>query len=140
MQKRRRITSGHLRNASVMHLNRISRSGKAGFPTRGLELYAGQAKAQKLPSVNGSIAQNFNWAKSNATGESGLSGSNNTSYSVSSGVTIFNASKLTNLIKQAELDIEGGNYSLETTKESISLNILNAYVQVLYAEEQVKEQ
>jgi len=102
------------------------------------ELYAGQAKAQQLPSVNGSIAQNFNWAKSDATGESGLSGSNNTSYSVSSGVTIFNASKLTNLIKQAELDIEGGNYSLETTKEVISINILNAYVRILYAEEQVK--
>ena len=53
-------------------------------------------------------------------------------------MTIFNASKLTNLIKQAELDIKGGNYSLETTKESISLNILNAYLRILYAEEQVK--
>ena len=53
------------------------------------ELYAGQAKAQQLPSVNGSIAQNFNWAKSDATGESGLSGSNNTSYSVSSGSDNF---------------------------------------------------
>ena len=38
------------------------------------ELYAGQAKAQKLPSVNGSISQNFNWTQSNATASSGLSG------------------------------------------------------------------
>ena len=36
------------------------------------------------------------------------------------------------------MDIKGGQYSLETTKESISLNILNAFLQVLYAEEQVK--
>ncbi len=99
---------------------------------------AEQAKAQRLPSLNASIGQNFNWTKSTATGESGLTGSNGSSYSVNSGVTLFNACRLTSQIKQAELEIEGGQYSLETTKESISLSILNAYLQILYAEEQVK--
>jgi outer membrane protein len=91
-----------------------------------------------MPSVNGSLNQNFNWSKSTQTGESGLTGTNGSNYSVNSGITIFNASRITNLIKQAELDINGGVYSLETIKESISLNILNAFLQVLYAEEQVK--
>ena len=100
-------------------------------------VYSEQAKAQRLPSVNASASQNFNWSKSNAAGESGLKGSNGSNYSVNSGVVVFNASRLTNLIKQAELSIEGGRYSLETTKESISLSILNAYLQILYAEEQV---
>jgi len=101
-------------------------------------LYADQAKAQRMPSVNASLSQNFNWSKSTTTGNSGFSGTNGSNYSVNSGVTIYNASRINNQIKQAELDIEGGKYSLETTKESISLNILNAYLQVLYAEEQVK--
>ena len=101
-------------------------------------LYAEQAKAQRLPSLGASINQNFDWSRSTATGASGLTGSNGSSYSANSGVTIYNYSRLTNLIKQAELDIQGGNYSLETTKEAISLNILNAFVQVLYAEELVK--
>jgi len=101
-------------------------------------LYAEQAKAQRLPSVNASLNQNFNWSKSTATGTSGYSGSNGSNYSVNSGVTIYNASKISNQIKQADLEITGGQYSLETTKESISLSILNAYLQVLYAEEQVK--
>lgn len=101
-------------------------------------LYAEQAKAQRLPSLGASINQNFDWSRSTATGSSGLTGSNGSSYSANSGITIFNYSRLTNLIKQAELDIQGGNYSLETTKEAISLSILNAFVQVLYAEEQVK--
>jgi outer membrane protein len=100
-------------------------------------LNADQARMQRMMSVNASIGQNFNWARSTATGSSSLTGSNGSSYSVSSGVTLFNASKLTNLISQAELGIEGGKYSLETTKESISLNILSAYLQILYAEEQV---
>lgn len=101
-------------------------------------LYAEQAKAQRLPSVNASLNQNFNWSKSSATGTSGYSGTNGSNYSVNTGVTIYNASRISNQIKQADLEIEGGRYSLETTKESISLSILNAYLQVLYAEEQVK--
>jgi outer membrane protein len=101
-------------------------------------LYAGQAKAQRFPSVGASVNQNFNWSKSQAPASSALSATNATNYSVNSGVTLFNYSRINNLIKQAELDIQGGVYSLETTKESISLSILNAYLQVLYAGEQVK--
>jgi outer membrane protein len=101
-------------------------------------LYAEQAKAQRLPSVNASISQNFNWSMSTATAGSGLTGTNGSGYAANAGVTLFNYSRITNLIKQADLDIQSGEYSLEETKESISLNILNAFVQVLYAEEQVK--
>jgi outer membrane protein len=98
---------------------------------------AGEAKAQRFPSANASVSQNFNWTKSTAAGESGLTGNNGSNYSINTGVTVFNASRLTTLIKQAELSIEGGKFSLETTKESISLSILDAYLQILYAEEQV---
>jgi outer membrane protein len=101
-------------------------------------LYAEQAKAQRLPSVNASLNQNFNWSKSISTGSSSYSGSNGSNLSVNSGITIYNASRISNQIKQADLEITGGQYSMETTKESISLSILNAYLQVLYAEEQVK--
>jgi outer membrane protein len=101
-------------------------------------IYADQAKAQRFPSVSASANYNFNWTKSTASSESGLTGSNGSSLSMNSGITIFNGSRLTNQIKQAELDIESGVFSLETTKESLSLSILNAYLQILYAEEQVK--
>jgi outer membrane protein len=67
-----------------------------------------------------------------------LTGASGSNYSLNSGVTIFNSSRITNLIRQAQLDLKGGLYSLETTKESISLSILDAYLQLLYAEEQVK--
>lgn len=95
--------------------------------------YAGQAKAQRFPSVNASVSHNFNWSKSNVSGENGLNGTNGSNISVSSGVTVFNGSKITNQILQADLDVQSGIYSLETTKESISLTILDSYLQVLYA-------
>jgi len=111
---------------------------KTELSNQRLELSAEQTKAQRLPSASASISQNFNWSKSTASGSSALTGSNGSSYSVSSGITVFNASRITNLIKQAELDIQSGLLTLEITKESISLNILNAFLQVLYAEENVK--
>ena len=118
-------------------LNRNIQVRKSELSNQQYRVYAEQAKAQRFPYANASIGQNFNWSKSTATGESGLTGSNGSSYSVNSGITIFNASKLTTLIKQAELSIESGKYSLETTKESLSLSILDAFLQILYAEELV---
>jgi outer membrane protein len=111
---------------------------KSELANQRYQFYADQAKASRFPSLNASVSQNFDWSRSTTSGISGYSGMNGSNVSVNSGVTVFNASKLTNQIKQAELDIEGGKYSLETTKESISLSILDAYLQVLYAEEQVK--
>ena len=101
-------------------------------------LYAEQAKAQRHPNLSSSINENFTWSKDPLTGETALTGASGSNFSVNSGVTLYNASRITNQIKQANLEIEGGKYSLETTKEAISLSILNAYLQVLYAEEQVK--
>ncbi len=99
------------------------------------EMYE-QAKAQRLPSVNASVSQNFNWSRMTSTSD--LSGTTNSAYSVNSGVTVFNGARINNQIRQSKLDIDAGKYDLETTKESVSLNILSAFLQVLYAEEQVR--
>ena len=101
------------------------------------QLYYDQAKVQRYPSVNASANQNFGWDKNSASGV-GYSYSNGSGYSVSSGVTLYNGSRLSNQIKQSQLDIQSSEYQLETTKDLISLNILDAFLQVLYSEEQVK--
>ncbi|HCI55720.1 MAG TPA: hypothetical protein DFI01_07330 [Bacteroidales bacterium] len=111
---------------------------KSGLSNERNEVNALQAKAQKLMSVNASIGNNFNWSKSTSSGSSALSSTFGSSYSLNSGITVFNGLRLNNQVKQAELGIESGIYSLETIKESVSLSILNAYLQILYAEEQVK--
>lgn len=118
-------------------LNRNIQVRKSELSNQQYMIYAEQAKAQQFPSVSASIGQNFNWNKESLAGSSGFTGNNGTNYSINSGITIFNASRLTDLIRQANLSIESGKYSLETTKESISLSILDAYLQILFAEEQV---
>lgn len=104
------------------------------------EVNSEQAKAQLLPSVSASARQNFSWSNQEdlATGSSDFTGSNSSSLSVSSNVTLYNGSKLTNRIKQAGLELESSLYNSETIKESVQLNILNAFLQVLFADEQAK--
>ncbi len=102
------------------------------------QYYADQAKAQRFPSLNASLSHNFSWSRSDGEGQAGYSGINGSNVSVNSGITLFNASRITNLVKQADLDLQAGQYSLETVRESVSLSILGAYLQILYAEEQVK--
>jgi outer membrane protein len=102
------------------------------------QFYADQSRAERFPSLNASVGQNWNWSKGLTVNESGYVGVNGSSVNINAGVTLFNGSRLTNQIKQADLDLASGQYSLETTKESISLSILDAYLQILFAEEQVK--
>ncbi len=105
-----------------------------------LENAAAQARAQVNPSLNGSVSQNFSFGRTDGlfSGSGDLTSTTSNNYSVSAGMTLFNASRITNQIRQSALNVEGGRYNLETMKETISLSILNAYLQVLYAEEQVK--
>ncbi len=113
---------------------------KADLSSDRNKLYSDQSQVNRLPSVNASVRQNFNWYKGfdSSTGGYGSSnGSNSTNYSVSSNVSLYNGEKLTNKIKQAELDLQSGHYYSESVKESVGLNILNAYLQVLYAYENV---
>jgi outer membrane protein len=53
-------------------------------------------------------------------------------------MTVYNGSRLRNAVKQSESNLEADKYNTEVIKETVSLNILNAYLQVLFAEEQVK--
>ena len=114
---------------------------KADLTINQNQLNAEQAKANRLPSMNASVSQNFNWYKGfdSSTGQYGSSnGSNSTNYSVNSSVLLFNGDKLGNKIKLADIAMKSGSLYSETVKESVGLNILNAYLQVLYSYESVK--
>ncbi len=113
---------------------------KSGLANAQNQLYSKQALANRLPSMNASVNQNFNWYKGfdSSTGQYGSSnGSNSTNYSLNSSVLLFNGAKLSNKIKLAEINQQGGLFDSETVKESVGINILNAYLQVLYAYESV---
>ena len=112
---------------------------KSGLNSQSYQVNSEQASAQKLPSVNASVRQNFSWSNREdiTTGTSSFQGSNSSNLSVNSSVILFNGMRLTNRIEQARLELENSQYNTETIRESVSLNILNAFLQVLFTGEQV---
>ncbi len=98
-----------------------------------------QARALRFPSLNASVNQNFSWNRGlNANQEFGsYSGSAGTNYAINSGVKLYNGFKTENSIRQNELGYKASQMDVEALKETVSLNVLNAYLQVLYANEEV---
>ncbi|MFN2314512.1 MAG: TolC family protein, partial [Bacteroidales bacterium] len=102
------------------------------------EISLQQARDNRWPSLNASMGENLGWQQvTGTTGETSFEGSSRTSASLSSGVTLFSGFQTQTQIRQAELNFESLQYSTVETRENVSLNIMNAYLQVLYAEEQV---
>jgi len=98
------------------------------------------AKSAWYPSLSGSAKENFSWSNqvNNTTGSTVFKGSDGTTIGLNSGMTIYNGSRIRNNVKQSELNYEAARYNTDVIKQTVSLNVLNAYLQVLYAEEQVK--
>jgi outer membrane protein len=99
-----------------------------------------QISASRFPSLNASASQNFSWNRQmDANNKYGAykSGSS-TNLGLNSSVNLYNGFRISNSIKQANLSYEAGRYNVETIKEEVSLNVLDAYLQVLYSEEQLK--
>lgn len=112
---------------------------QASLSNRQNELALEQTRASRLPSVNASINQNFKLSRTqNTLGVYGpLTGSNGTSYALNSSVSVYNGGKINEQIKQSNLNLLSSQYYTETVKQSLELNVLDAFLQVLYAQESV---
>ncbi len=98
------------------------------------------AKASWYPYLNSSARNSYNWNNvvNSSTGATTFKGTDGVNISASSAITIYNGSKIRNTVKQTETNFEASQYNIEVIKETVSLNVLNAYLQVLYSQEQVK--
>ena len=102
------------------------------------EINLQQARDNRWPSLNASVSENLGWQQETGSGgETSWTGSSRTGASLSSGLTLFDGFQLRNQVRQAGLDYRSLQYSSDQTRESVSLSIMSAYLQVLFAEEQV---
>lgn len=99
-----------------------------------------QSKSNRLPSVNASADYNYNLGKTynqidNSYGA--YNGTNSTSYGINSNLVLYNGHKMAAQIEQSSLNLQSGKFYSARIRESIVLNVLNAYLQILYAQEAV---
>ncbi|MFH1003960.1 MAG: TolC family protein [Bacteroidota bacterium] len=97
-----------------------------------------QSKAQLLPSLNGNVSHNYNYGKKvDPFTNQFLSGNWMLSqdFSLSANATLFDGFQNLNTIKQNQYDLMASCSDVDKMRNDISLNIVSAYLQILFADE-----
>jgi outer membrane protein len=99
------------------------------------------SKANLLPSVNGAASNTYDYGRTidqftNTFANSQVLSDN---FYVSANLTIFGGFQNLNNIKQNQTAYEASKYDLQSSKNTLALNIASAYLQVLLDEELLQE-
>lgn len=96
------------------------------------------AKGQFLPNLNASASQSYNFGSSiDASGTRVAADFRSNNYSLNSSVVLFDGFANINTLNQAKINVEVQDANVEKMKNDISLNVVNAYLQILFAQEQI---
>jgi outer membrane protein len=96
------------------------------------------AKWNFAPNLNGNASQNYNFGSSiDVSGGRFSADFRSNSFGLNSSVTLFDGFANIHTLNQAKIGVEAQDAALAKMKNDISLNVVNAYLQVLFAKEQV---
>lgn len=103
------------------------------------------AKWARLPNLNGSANQSWNWGRTQtavpdeATGDYSTvyvnTASNGTNMQLSTSIPLFTGLELPHQYSLAKLNLKAATADLQKAKDDISINIASAYLQVLFNQE-----
>ncbi|PXV58901.1 outer membrane protein [Dysgonomonas alginatilytica] len=98
-----------------------------------------QSKAALFPSLTGNATHGFsNTQVINNDGQYKFKGSLIGQYSLNTSLTIFDGKRNLNNIKEAQLKKQAQEYNTLETQNNIEISITQAYLQMLYAREAIK--
>ncbi len=97
-----------------------------------------QSKLSRIPSLNFNLFNSWRWGRSidpttnrfvnQRINSNGLNGS--------SSVVLYNGNRQVNAIRQGKKELEAGYYDVEKSKNDIALQVVGAYLNVIFAREQ----
>ena len=112
---------------------------QSGISVQEQEISKKQSIASLFPTVTGSASMGYSMQRSqNTLGEYVSDNSFNGRYNVGANVTLFNGLKQYNNIQQQKLNMLSQQLNLEKIINGIDISISQAYVQVLYLQEALK--
>ncbi len=99
-----------------------------------------QAKAGKLPSLNGNIIHGINQGRSIDPFTNSYVNSEITQagYNINTNITLWNGGAIKNNIRQNELNAKASELTWQQQKDNVTINIILAYLQILSNQEQLK--
>lgn len=98
-----------------------------------------QNKGARLPTLSTGASSGFRWGRSinPVTNLFETARIGNVNLSANSNVTLFAGSRVSNNINQSKSNLEAGMYNIESTRNDITLNVINLFVNVVFNREQV---
>lgn len=112
---------------------------KSNITTQSYDVDITQNKAALFPSLSGSVSQRYtNSQTPNQNGDYRYEGLFNGQYTLNANWTIYNGGKNKNNIKQSQLQKEAQELNTEETQNQIEIAITQAYLQILYSKESIK--
>ena len=99
-----------------------------------------QSKMALLPNLNGSVSDNTNFGRNidPVTNQITIDRVRNNNFGLNSSVTLFNGFQNINNIRKNNFDYLSSKYDAEKIANDISVNIVTAYLQLLYNSDLVK--
>lgn len=99
-----------------------------------------QNQGSRYPNLTAGGSTNFNWGRSinPATNLFETQRIGNVNLNANANATLFNAGRINNSVKQSKVNLEQGFYNIEATKNTITLNVINLYINVVFNQEQVR--
>ena len=100
-----------------------------------------QSRLAMLPSANAQGSYGYNWGRGiDPVTNQFVSSQRNgfTSLGASSGVTLFNAFRIQNTIKQSSLELDASEQDLAKSRNDVSLNVISLFVNVVFNKELVE--
>ena len=95
-----------------------------------------QAKGNFLPNLNASTNPGMNFGSSIGQNGARISTDNfRAGFNLSSNATIFNGFRNLTAYKQSQLGVESSKLELKRVQDDISLNVVNGYLNILFAKE-----
>lgn len=109
---------------------------------KGTEIDLSTSKNSRLPNLNASADQSFDFGRAISMGsnttitESATMGT--TSFGVSSNMPLFTGFKISNQIKRDELNLKASVENLNKAKDDLSLSVTSLYLEALFKKEILK--
>jgi len=97
-------------------------------------------KGQRIPTLSTGASSGYRWGRS-INPVTNLFENNrigNTNLFTSSNFTIFAGQQITNSIQQNKIDIEAAKFDVLATENTITLNVVNFFINVVFNSEQLK--
>lgn len=107
---------------------------------RSAEIDLNSSKNSRLPDLNASVGQSFNFGRSISQSSNGYEAAttSNTSWSATSSTPLFTGFRIINDIKAKEFSLKAATEGLNKAKDDMQLKIASYYLDVLFKKEILK--